>query len=128
MDIRYMRTILEEQRSLRVPNTESHRGKVYIVYDILISTVDCDLKKTHILYKANISSTQVEVYFSALLAQDLLVKLKDVDGNNVYRTTEKGKRFIHCCEEIRSLIALVLNNKKITTASHLFAFDGQSSR
>jgi predicted transcriptional regulator len=105
--------------------TERHRSKVDIVYDILVSAMGAGAKKTHILYKANISSTQVESYFSALLAHNLLEKAHDLDGNNIYRTTEKGMRFIECCEEIRSLIGLVMNNRRIDPMSEFYAFDGR---
>ena len=105
------------------PSAERHRSKVDIVYDILASAMGGGAKKTHILYKANISSTQVENYFSALLGHKLLEKAHDVDGNNVYRTTESGMKFIKCCEEIRSLIGLVMNNRKIDPMSDFYAFD-----
>lgn len=103
--------------------TERHRSKVDIVYDILVSAAGSGAKKTHILYKANISSTQVESYFSALLAHDLLDHGQDIEGNNVFRTTEKGLRFIDCCEEIRSMISLVMNNRRIDPMSDFYAFD-----
>ena len=102
---------------------ERHRSKVDIVYDILVSAMGGGAKKTHILYKANISSTQVENYFSALLAHNLLERATDIDGNNIFRTTEKGMRFIECCEEIRSLIGLVMNNRRIDPMSDFYAFD-----
>jgi predicted transcriptional regulator len=105
------------------PKIERHRSKVDIVYDILVSAMSGGAKKTHILYKANISSTQVENYFSALLAHNLLEKAHDLEGNNVYRTTEKGMKFIECCEEIRSLIGLVMNNRRIDPMSEFYAFD-----
>ena len=103
--------------------TERHRSKVDIVYDILVSATGSGAKKTHILYKANISSTQVENYFSALLAHNLLDHGQDNEGNRVFRTTEKGLRFIDCCEEIRSLIGLVMNNRRIDPMSDFYAFD-----
>jgi predicted transcriptional regulator len=103
--------------------TERHRSKVDIVYDILISASGAGAKKTHILYKANISSTQVENYFSALVAHNLLEHAEDIEGSKVYRTTEKGQRFIMCCEEIRSLIGLVMNNRRIDPMSDFYAFD-----
>jgi predicted transcriptional regulator len=103
--------------------TERHRSKVDIVYDILVSAAGAGAKKTHILYKANISSTQVENYFSALLAHNLIVHAQDIEGNKVFRTTEKGLRFIMCCEEIRSLIGLVMNNRRIDPMSDFYAFD-----
>ncbi len=105
------------------PKAERHRSKVEIVYDILVSAMGGGAKKTHILHKANTSSTQVESYFSALLAHNLLEKAHDVYGNNVYRTTEKGMRFIECCEEIRSLIGLVMNNRRIDPMSDSYVFD-----
>ena len=80
-------------------------------------------KKTHILYKANISSAQVENYFSTLLGHNLLAKAQDIDGANIYRTTEKGTRFIECCGEIRSLIDLVINSHRIDPMSDFYAFD-----
>lgn len=105
--------------------TERHRSKVDIVYDILVSAMGAGAKKTHILYRANISSTQVENYFSALLAHDLLEKASDLDGNNIYRTTGKGMKFIECCEEIRSLIGIVMNNRRIDPMSDFYAFDSR---
>src|SRR5574338_1360794 len=101
--------------------TERHRSKVDIVYDILVSATGAGAKKTHILYKANISSTQVENYFSALLAHNLLEHAQDLEGNKVFRTTEKSLRFIECCEEIRSLIGLVMNNRRIDPMSDFYA-------
>jgi predicted transcriptional regulator len=103
--------------------TERHRSKVDIVYDIRVSATGAGAKKTYILYKANISSTQLESYFSALLAYNLLERVSDLDGNSVYRTTEKGMKFIACCEEIRSLIGLVMNNCRIDLMSDFYAFD-----
>lgn len=82
-------------------------------------------KKSHIVYKANISSTQVENYFSALLAYNLLAKAHDIDRANIYRTTEKGTRFIECSDEIRSLIGLVINSHRIDPMSDFYAFDRQ---
>ncbi|HXG07871.1 MAG TPA: winged helix-turn-helix domain-containing protein [Nitrososphaera sp.] len=104
------------------PRIERHRSKVDIVYDILVSAMGGGAKKTHILYKANISSTQAETYFSALLVHNLLEKTVDIDDNNIYRTTEKGMKFIECCEEIRSLIGIVLNNRRIDPMSDFYAF------
>jgi predicted transcriptional regulator len=95
---------------------------VDIVYDILASAQGAGAKKTHILYKANISSTQVENY-SALIAHNLLSHSRDRDGHGIYRTTEKGRRFIECCDEMRSLIGIVMNNRRIDPMSDFYAFD-----
>jgi predicted transcriptional regulator len=105
--------------------TERRENKVEIVCDILMSAMCVGAKKTHTFYKANISSTQVENYFSALLAHNLLAKAQDIDRANIYRTTEKGTRFIECCDEIRSLIGLVINSHRIDPMSDFYAFDRQ---
>ena len=42
------------------PRTKRRESKVDIVCDILMSAMCVGAKKTHILYKANISSTQVK--------------------------------------------------------------------
>ena len=63
--------------------------------------------------------------YQALLAHNLLEKTHDIDGNNVYRSTERGMKFIECCEEIRGLIGLVMNNRRIDPMSDFYAFDGR---
>ena len=75
------------------------------------------------MYKANISSTQEENYFSALLAHSPLAKAQDIDRGNIYRTTKKGTRFIECYDEIRSLIGLVIDSHRIDAISVFYAFD-----
>ncbi len=114
---------MDSDSSPPIARTERHRSKVDIVYDILVSASGAGSKKTHILYKANISSTQVENYFSALLAHNLLEYAQDLEGNKVFRTSAKGLRFIECCEELRSLIGLVMNNRRIDPISDFYAFD-----
>jgi predicted transcriptional regulator len=116
---------MNSELSAATGRTERHRSKVDIVYDILVSATGAGAKKTHILYKANISSTQVENYFSALLAHNLIEHAQDIEGSKVFRTTEKGLQFIRCCEEIRSLIGLVMNNRRIDPMSDFYAFDRQ---
>jgi len=105
------------------PRTERRGSEVDIVCDILVSAMCAGAKKTHTLYKANISSTRVENYFSALLAHNLLAKAQDIGRANIYRTTEKGTRFIECYDEIRSLIGLVINSHRIDPISVFYAFD-----
>ena len=105
------------------PRTERRGSKVDIVCDILVSAMCAGAKKTPTLYKANISSTQVENYFSALLAHSLLAKAQDNDRANIYRTTEKGTRFIECYDEIRSLTGFVINSHRIYPVSVFYAFD-----
>jgi hypothetical protein len=62
---------------------------------------------------------------SALLAYNLLERAIDMEGSDVYRTTERGMKFIECCEETRSLIGLVINNRRIDPMSDFYVFDSR---
>lgn len=44
-------------------------------------------------------------YFNTLLHHSLLDAEKDSENNLVYKTTQKGVRFLQCCAQIKSLIA-----------------------
>jgi predicted transcriptional regulator len=81
-----------------------NRSKLDIIYDILVSATG-GVKKTHIMSRANLSSEQMNFYFTTLLHHSLLDIEKDSENNFVYRTTQKGVKFLHCCAQIRSLIA-----------------------
>lgn len=60
--------------------------------DVLtLSTVG--IKKTHIMYKANLSYEQILYYLNELLAKGLLEQGVE-EGSPVYRTTERGREFL----------------------------------
>ncbi|HEV8404958.1 MAG TPA: winged helix-turn-helix domain-containing protein [Nitrososphaera sp.] len=84
-----------------------NRSKLDIIYDILVSATS-GVKKTHIMSRANLSSEQMNFYFSTLLHHSLLDAEKDPENNLIYRTTQKGIRFLHCCAQIKSLIAPIV--------------------
>ena len=70
----------------------NNRGKIQIMGDILgLST--SGIKKTHIMYRANLSYEQVHQYLSELIQKALLVQDASAEGI-VYRTTEKGRQFL----------------------------------
>ena len=89
---------LQEQEKIK------NRSKLDIIYDILVSATG-GVKKTHIMSRANLSSEQMNFYFNTLLHHSLLDAEKDHDNNLVYKTTQKGVKFLHCCAQIKSLIA-----------------------
>ena len=53
------------------------------------------IKKTHIMYKANLSYEQVLLYLSELVGKGLLSQDAWQDGI-VYRITDKGREFLLC--------------------------------
>lgn len=80
-----------------------NRSKLDIIYDVLVSAIG-GVKKTHIMSRANLSSEQMGFYFTSLLSYSLIGESRDTDDNPVYRTTEKGLKFIECCSQIKTLI------------------------
>ncbi|MEM5790931.1 MAG: winged helix-turn-helix domain-containing protein [Candidatus Aenigmatarchaeota archaeon] len=78
------------------------RGELDIINNIL----KCSLKftgKTEIMYKANLSFSQLGKYLNLLTSAALLVEKNDIRVE--YRTTEKGKKFIEKYEEIEKILA-----------------------
>lgn len=96
--------------SLRTKMSErkNNRGKIQIMGDIL-ALATAGIKKTHIMYKANLSYEQVVQYLSELMEKRLIVQdISESDDNGrrgsstgsagsggvIYRTTEKGHEFL----------------------------------
>ncbi|HEY1248112.1 MAG TPA: winged helix-turn-helix domain-containing protein, partial [Nitrososphaera sp.] len=54
------------------------------------------IKKTHIMYKANLSYEQVHLYLGELIAKRLIAQDASSRSSEgvVYRTTEKGREFL----------------------------------
>ncbi|MFZ0511235.1 MAG: winged helix-turn-helix domain-containing protein [Candidatus Nitrosopolaris sp.] len=83
-------------------NGGANRGKIQITADILcLSTVA--IKKTHIMYKGNLSYEQVRYYLTDLLNNDLLSQHILEDGI-VYRTTEKGREYLRHYTQLMDLV------------------------
>ena len=73
---------------------KNNRGKIQIMGDVLALGTS-GIKKTHIMYKANLSYEQVHLYLGELIEKRLIEQDVSSDGV-VYRTTEKGREFLLC--------------------------------
>lgn len=71
---------------------KNNRGKIQIMADVLALATSA-IKKTHIMYRANLSYEQVYLYLEELISKRLMVQDLSADGV-VYRTTEKGREFL----------------------------------
>ena len=72
---------------------KNNRGKIQIMGDVLALGTS-GIKKTHIMYRANLSYEQVHLYLGELIAKRLIAQdVSSADGI-VYRTTEKGREFL----------------------------------
>lgn len=71
---------------------KNNRGKIQIMGDVL-GLATSGIKKTHIMYRANLSYEQVHLYLSELIGKKLIMQDVSPDGV-VYKTTDKGREFL----------------------------------
>ena len=71
---------------------ENNRGKIQIMADI-VDLCKAGIRKTHIMYRANLSYEQINRYLYELLEKELIIQNLD-DGVLTYRATEKGRSFL----------------------------------
>ena len=82
-----------------MPESSSRRrGRHDIVMEVLESAVNGE-KKTGIMYKANLSFTQLENYLSALKEAGFLT-----EESGIWKTTGKGLHVIEACKICSSLM------------------------
>ncbi|HEV8404420.1 MAG TPA: winged helix-turn-helix domain-containing protein [Nitrososphaera sp.] len=94
---------------------KNNRGKIQIMGDVL-ALATSGIKKTHIMYKANLSYEQVHLYLSELMGKQLISQDALQDGV-VYRTTDKGREFLLCYTRLVEFLEepqLQLNTPYIT--------------
>jgi predicted transcriptional regulator len=78
-----------------------YRGRTEIAAMIL-QAASTGATKTKIMYKAYLSYAQVKEY-TKFLEDNNLIKYEV--GSQVYKITEKGRRFLHAYDEISDLIS-----------------------
>lgn len=78
------------------------RDKLFIIAEILEIARDGTLK-TQIMYRANLSFTQLNDYLNFMLKIELLEKLAE-SVKDIYRATEKGIDFLQRYREISELL------------------------
>jgi predicted transcriptional regulator len=72
---------------------KNNRGKIQIMGDVL-ALATSGIKKTHIMYRANLSYEQVHLYLGELIGKRLIAQDVSSEDGVVYRTTEKGREFL----------------------------------
>ncbi|HKU49546.1 MAG TPA: winged helix-turn-helix domain-containing protein [Nitrososphaera sp.] len=81
---------------------KNNRGKIQIMGDIL-ALATAGIKKTHIMYRANLSYEQVHLYLGELIEKRLVMQDVSQDGI-AYRTTEKGREFLQYYQRIAEFL------------------------
>ena len=88
--------------------SRKRRDKLYIISEILEIAKDGVLK-TQIMYRANLSFTQLNDYLGFLLEIHLLEKIRR-NGKDIYKSTEKGLDFLERYHQIAELLRNENNN------------------
>jgi predicted transcriptional regulator len=83
----------------------SLRGKRGLLDIVNLVLVVCTAgeKKTHVMYRCNLNSRQTQDYVALLLKHQLLGKSSDL-RNDIYQTTERGKRFVGAYGELSQIL------------------------
>ena len=79
------------------------RGKLDIIAEILGVTQDGALK-TQVMYRANLSFSQIGNYIRFMLKIGIL-KVVSKEGNEIYKTTDKGLEFLRSYQQVRQLMS-----------------------
>lgn len=69
----------------------------------VVSLATVGVRKTHIMYMANLSYEQVNLYLGELIEKSLVQQ--DVEENGIsYRATEKGREFLKHYQQISEFL------------------------
>jgi predicted transcriptional regulator len=79
---------------------------VDIIANILSEAAE-GAKKTHIMYKSNLSFRQLQAYLDFLLDRGLLMRSESGGGGNpnLFQTTAKGRAFLQAYRDLKALLA-----------------------
>ncbi len=85
-----------------IENYPKRRDKLVIMAEI-VSIAKKGTSKTHIMFKANLSFSQLN-QFLTLLSQTSLLEKSACDGRVIYRATQKGLDFMERQQQIMDLL------------------------
>ena len=71
---------------------KSNRGRIQIIGDVL-GLATSGIKKTHIMYRGNLSYEQAHQYLAEMIDKGLVDRQMSSECT-IYRTTERGREFL----------------------------------
>ena len=89
----YHPSSIEHIEMMITSERKNNRGKIQIIGDVLALAAS-GIKKTHIMYRANLSYEQVHLYLGELIGKRLISQNVSSSDGVVYGTTEKGREFL----------------------------------
>lgn len=84
-----------------------NRGWLEII-DLILQVSERGGLKTHVMYKCNLNSKQVQQYLDFVLTRGLVQSSPDAQDprRTIYTTTDKGKRFMRAYNELAEMFSL----------------------
>jgi predicted transcriptional regulator len=83
-----------------------NRSRVEILYDI-VSASKASAKKTHLMYKSNLSFKQLRLYLDFLLYRGLVeerMEDNEPEASRTYTATPKGLEFLTLFEDLQGFL------------------------
>jgi predicted transcriptional regulator len=84
-----------------------NRSRVEILYDIVAASKS-SARKTHLMYKSNLSFKQLRMYLDFLIERGLVQERLDnlEDAGHTYAVTSKGLEFLTLFEELQGFMGV----------------------
>ena len=93
-----------------------NRGYLEIIHAILLACTEGALK-THVMFKCNLNSKQVQQYLAYLVDNGLLLKERKVQSSKTsYRTSERGRRYVRAYNEV---VEMLVGRKETSRTSSI---------
>ncbi len=92
-----------------------NRSRVEILYDI-IASAKTPARKTHLMYKSNLSFKQLDLYLEYILENGLLEERVDDEGSRMYCLTNRGNEFLGLFEHMQTFFPQIRPRETVTPA------------
>src|SRR5271169_3474090 len=83
-----------------------NRGWLEII-DLVLSVCDQGTLKTHVMYKCNLNSKQVQQYLDFVVSRHLIESSQDSEDpkRTLYRTTDRGRILMRAYDELAEIFS-----------------------
>ena len=108
-----------------IENSPKRRDKLIIMAEI-VDIAKKGTSKTHIMFKANLSFSQLNLYLD-LLSQASLLEKSVINGKELYKATQKGVDFVEKQCQIIDLLNKDMNKKSLKTSFEFNPYSGSKT-
>lgn len=83
---------------------KNRRNELQIVYELVSLAYKQECKKTHLMYKTNLSYVHFTKYLDFLITKGILAERDNNSNGTTYYVTDKGKKFV---EEFKNVLDII---------------------